>query len=682
MEYRKKGVVVSLILCCFLLLLAFPVSTVKADTGIQPAAADNLRVGLKRTSALVATDSGFMRVFYDGEKISIEYYDDGFQIQSKRSVEMELDIWGGFYAGPDAYYIVEGRDNEGESDIAEVIRVVKYDTAWNRQGAASITGNPELFGGEVRYPFDYGCVEMAEYNGRLYIVTGHEGYVDDRVGQGHQGFLMIEVNMASMTGRIVDCDLWHSFAQYIKCKDSSLYVLEQSEGSRYTKLSKYDLDNFDKTSVPVFKYGGSRTSAWAVSCYASVDGMALSSSHALCLGTSIDQSGYDSVSSDTAHNIYLTATPLADFTENATDVKWLTDYSGGGKSFLGVKITKVNDSRFLVSWEEAVEEDEGAAAESDDGLSAGTLHYVFIDAVGNKVSREFTEAAAVSDCQPVVKGSQIVYYASNGNMVDFYSIDAQTGGFRKKVYRVAGENASWVLDGNVLTISGTGEIYVEPEAKFRYPVSTVAGAFSYSSGDNAWEPIRDRVEKIVICKGITGISENAFAHFDKLEEVQIEEGVTSIGKQAFYNCGSLNKITIPASVTSIGEDILWTGSYWTHDESHVVRAAIYTPEGSYAADYARKNDIRFEDSSGRDENERISISKAKVTGIKKNYVYNGKARKPKVTVKFGGRVLKKGTDYTVSYEDNIYVGKASVIIKGINGYTGTIMKKFKIVPRK
>ena len=42
--------------------------------------------------------------------------------------------------------------------------------------------------------FDYGCVEMTETNGTLYIVTGHEGYVDESVGQGHQGFLMIAVD--------------------------------------------------------------------------------------------------------------------------------------------------------------------------------------------------------------------------------------------------------------------------------------------------------------------------------------------------------------------------------------------------------------------------------------------------------------------------------------------------------
>ena len=100
----------------------------------------------------------------------------------------------------------------------------------------AITSNPELFGGEVRTPFDYGCVEMTESNGKLYVVTGHEGYVDSSVGQGHQGFLMAEIDQATMKGKIVSCDLWHSFAQYIKSQGSYLYVLEQSEGSRCTKL--------------------------------------------------------------------------------------------------------------------------------------------------------------------------------------------------------------------------------------------------------------------------------------------------------------------------------------------------------------------------------------------------------------------------------------------------------------
>ena len=38
---------------------------------------------------------------------------------------------------------------------------------------------------------------------------------------------MIQVDQSSMTGKIVSCDLWHSFAQYIKSKDNYMYVLEQ-----------------------------------------------------------------------------------------------------------------------------------------------------------------------------------------------------------------------------------------------------------------------------------------------------------------------------------------------------------------------------------------------------------------------------------------------------------------------
>ena len=248
---------------------------------------------------------------------------------------------------------------------------------------------------------------------------------------------MIAVDKASMTGKIVDSDLWHSFAQYIKSSDSYLYVLEQSEGSRYTKLSRYDTDTMEKTSIPVFKYGGSKDSAWAIACYASVDGMVLSKNNVLCLGTSIDQSKYDTASSSgAAHNIYLTVTPMSDFSEGATEVKWLTDYVGNHKSFLGAKITKINDYRFMISWEEYDTEGTG---EPNDDLSSSVLHYLYIDEKGNKISKEYTAAAPISDCQPIVKDSKVIYYASNANTVNFYSINSSNGAMSKNTYRALGE---------------------------------------------------------------------------------------------------------------------------------------------------------------------------------------------------------------------------------------------------
>lgn len=107
-----------------------------------------------------------------------------------------------------------------------------------------------------------------------------------------------------------------------------------------------------KQSLSVLEYGGFRTDAWAIACYASVDDLAVSSSNVLSVGTSIDQSQYDNVTSDMPHNLYLTITPKNNFTEDAATVRWLTDFTGDGASFLGVKLTKINDNRFMLSWEE------------------------------------------------------------------------------------------------------------------------------------------------------------------------------------------------------------------------------------------------------------------------------------------------------------------------------------------
>jgi hypothetical protein len=75
---------------------------------------------------------------------------------------------------------------------------------------------------------------------------------------------------------------------------------------------------------------------------------------------------------------------------------------------------------------------------------------------------------------------------------------------------------------------------------------------------------------------------------------------------------------------------------------------------------------------------RISISKASVTLSTSIYAYDGKAKKPGVTVKLNGKTLKNGTDYTVSYSNNTKVGTATVKITGKGNYTGSVSKTFKI----
>lgn len=75
---------------------------------------------------------------------------------------------------------------------------------------------------------------------------------------------------------------------------------------------------------------------------------------------------------------------------------------------------------------------------------------------------------------------------------------------------------------------------------------------------------------------------------------------------------------------------------------------------------------------------RISISKASVTLSTSTYAYDGKAKKPGVTVKLNGKTLKNCTDYTVSYSNNTKVGTAKVTITGKGNYAGSVSKTYSI----
>ncbi|MBQ9531692.1 MAG: leucine-rich repeat protein [Eubacterium sp.] len=77
---------------------------------------------------------------------------------------------------------------------------------------------------------------------------------------------------------------------------------------------------------------------------------------------------------------------------------------------------------------------------------------------------------------------------------------------------------------------------------------------------------------------------------------------------------------------------------------------------------------------------KTSLAKATVSGIK-DKTYTGKALTQSITVKLGSKTLKKDTDYKVTYTNNKSVGKATLKITGINAYSGTISKTFKINPK-
>ena len=62
----------------------------------------------------------------------------------------------------------------------------------------------------------------------------------------------------------------------------------------------------------------------------------------------------------------------------------------------------------------------------------------------------------------------------------------------------------------------------------------------------------------------------------------------------------------------------------------------------------------------------------------KSYVYDGKEKRPAVTVSYGGKDLTEGVSYSCVYTDNINAGTAKVTISGMNSLHGQIVENFTI----
>lgn len=81
---------------------------------------------------------------------------------------------------------------------------------------------------------------------------------------------------------------------------------------------------------------------------------------------------------------------------------------------------------------------------------------------------------------------------------------------------------------------------------------------------------------------------------------------------------------------------------------------------------------------GDDGSADISSAKIATSDGKTTYEYTGTSITPTPVVTYQGITLKKGTDYTVSYENNTEVGTGKMIITGTGFFTGTIESTFKI----
>jgi len=155
----------------------------------------------------------------------------------------------------------------------------------------------------------------------------------------------------------------------------------------------------------------------------------------------------------------------------------------------------------------------------------------------------------------------------------------------------------------------------------------------------------------------------------KINAKPIKNAVITYNNSLTYNGSTLS----PAVTVKYGNATLKKNTDYTVAYSNNVNAGTgtitITGKGIYGGSVKKTFTIK-----------KLGISASAVSGTG-NKVYTGSAIKPVPAVKAGGRTLKNGTDFTVSYKNNTEPGTATLSVTGKGNYSGSVSKTFKITAR-
>ena len=155
----------------------------------------------------------------------------------------------------------------------------------------------------------------------------------------------------------------------------------------------------------------------------------------------------------------------------------------------------------------------------------------------------------------------------------------------------------------------------------------------------------------------------------KINAKPIKNAVITYNNSLTYNGSALSPaVTVKYGNTTLKKNTDYTVAYSNNVNAGTGSITI-TGKGIYGGSVKKTFTIK-----------KLGISASAVSGTG-NKVYTGSAIKPVPAVKVGGRTLKNGTDFTVSYKNNTEPGTATLSVTGKGNYSGSVAKTFKITAR-
>lgn len=161
----------------------------------------------------------------------------------------------------------------------------------------------------------------------------------------------------------------------------------------------------------------------------------------------------------------------------------------------------------------------------------------------------------------------------------------------------------------------------------------------------------------------------------------VAKGTFEIVKKPSVSKQNVN-VPSPAKLTYNGSNQTAIAS----SSVYTVKNGAATNAGAYKATLTLKDKTHYQwASTGKSDDITVSwsiasanLSSAKVSAA--NQTFSGQSLSPSVTVKLSDRTLKSGTDYAVSYSNNLHAGTAKVTVTGKGNYAGTASGTFTISP--
>ena len=172
-------------------------------------------------------------------------------------------------------------------------------------------------------------------------------------------------------------------------------------------------------------------------------------------------------------------------------------------------------------------------------------------------------------------------------------------------------------------------------------------------------------KECTVCKKVLETAE-----IPALSRISISKASVTLSTSTYAYVGKAKKpgVTVKLNGKTLKNGTDYTVSYSNNTKVGTAKVTI-TGKGNYTGSVSKTYSIKN------------NFKKATVSGISTK-AFTGKNITQSITVKYNGKTLKNGTDYTVSYSNNKKVGKATVKITGKGKYCGVITKTFKINPAK